>query len=80
MFGIVQCASNGVDYLCSETIAWAKTHAQDTRVPQALSLAVEATHYSPWQKSGNDWSKQAFTLLHCRYPDSPWTAKTKSRY
>jgi hypothetical protein len=81
---ITQRAANGVDYLCSETLAWAKTHPEDTRVPQALYLAVEATHYGPWQKygpnSGNEWSKQAFTLLHSRYPASPWTARTKYWY
>ena len=75
-----QRAANGVDYLCSETLAWAKVHPDDTRVPQALYLAVEATHYSAWQNSGNEWSKQAFTLLHSRYPASPWTAKTKYWY
>ncbi len=77
---IMQHAANGVDYLCSETIAWAKAHPDDTRVPQALYLAVEATHYGPWQKSGNEWSKQAFTFLHNRYPTSPWTVKTKYWY
>jgi hypothetical protein len=77
---IIDRAANGVDYLCSETLAWAKAHPNDTRVPQALYLAVEATHYGPWQNSGNEWSKQAFTLLHSRYPASPWTAKTKYWY
>ena len=81
---IMQRAANGVDYLCSETLAWAKAHPDDARVPQALYLAVEATHYGPWQKAGpnskNEWSKQAFTLLHSRYPASQWAAKTKYWY
>lgn len=77
---IMQRAADGVDYLCAETIAWAKAHPTDGRMPQALYLAVQATHYGPWQKSGNEWSKQAFTLLHSRYPDSQWAAKTKYWY
>jgi hypothetical protein len=73
-------------------IQWAKAHRDDPRVPEALHLAVEATHYgadTPLHQMveathhGSDtagasaYSKEAFQLLHRNYPHSPWTAKTK---
>ncbi|SPE41755.1 hypothetical protein SBA3_4580015 [Candidatus Sulfopaludibacter sp. SbA3] len=72
-------ASNSVNYLCAATLDWAKAHPQDGRVPQALHLAVEATHYGPADKSSG-YSRQAFDLLHRRYPNSEWTKKTKYWY
>jgi hypothetical protein len=72
-------AKSGVDYLCTQAIAWARAHSTDPRVPRALYLAVEATHYGP-STPRNPLSKQAFELLHLRYPDSEWAAKTKYWY
>jgi hypothetical protein len=73
-------AGNSVDYLCSETIAWAQGHPQDSRVPEALYLAVQATHYGPADGSSSAWSKRVFMLLHSGYPSSEWTKKTKYWY
>lgn len=77
---LVQRADNAVNYLCAEAIAWARTHPQDPRVPRALHLAVEATHYGPADRATGAYSHQAFDLLHARYPDSEWAAKTKYWY
>ncbi len=74
-----QRAKNSVNYLCSVTLDWARAHAQDPRVPQALYLAVEATHYGPSDKSST-YSRQAFDLLHKAYPNNEWTRKTKYWY
>ncbi len=74
-----QRAQNSVNYLCAQTLDWARTHPEDPRVPQALHLAVEATHYGPSDKSSS-YSRQAFDLLHRRYPNSEWTKKTKYWY
>lgn len=75
-------AVNGVNYLCAETLAWARSHPQDPRVPQALHEAVNATHYGPadTDKLSSGYSKQAFDLLHRRYPESEWTRQTKYWY
>jgi hypothetical protein len=73
-------AANSVNYLCAETLDWARTHPADPTVPQALHLAVEATHYGPKDAEGTKFSKQAFELLHRAYPKSEWTAKTKYWY
>ncbi len=77
---LVGRAGNAVNYLCSEAIAWARQHSQDDRIPQALYLAVEATHYGPADKNSSAYSKLAFDLLHRRYPNSEWTKKTKYWY
>ena len=76
---LLETAANSVNYLCTETIAWAHSHPQDPRVPQALYLAVEATHYGP-SAPKNPLSQQAFDLLHRTYPNSEWTQKTKYWY
>ena len=73
-------AANAVNYLCAETLAWARSHPQDARVPQALHEAVNATHYGPADKTSSGYSKQAFDLLHRRYPDSEWARQTKYWY
>jgi hypothetical protein len=72
-------------------IDYAKDHANDPAVPEALALTVRATRYgaSDWrdqasekasQKATTAVSKAAFQLLHTRYPKSPWTAKTPYYY
>jgi hypothetical protein len=74
-------AGNAVNFLASETIAWATAHPQDPRVPQALHLVVEATHFGPADgKKSKEYSKQAFDILHRKYPTSEWTKKTKYWY
>ena len=73
-------AENAVNFLCSVTLNWAGTHPNDARVPQSLYLAVEATHFGPADKASSPYSRQAFDLLHKRYPNSEWTKKTKYWY
>ena len=72
-------AGKSVDYLCGQAIAWAKAHPDEPRNPHALYLCVEATHYGPTEPK-NPYSKQAFDLLHKRYPKSEWATKTKYYY
>ncbi len=74
-------AANSVNYLSAAAIEWAKAHPDDSRVPEALHLVVEATHYgSSAGASSSPYSKEAFSLLHRRYPNSPWTQQTKYWY
>lgn len=68
-------APQASDYLCGETVAWARAHPDDPRVPEALHLAIRATRFTSGQHT-TTFPKQAFTLLHTRYPDSKWTALT----
>jgi hypothetical protein len=67
------------DYLAGQTVEWARSNPTDPRAPEALHLAVRATRYGcDVGKSGS--SKEAFQLLHRRYPDSDWARKTKYYY
>ena len=68
-------------------IDWANAHPDDPRVPEALHNVVRAWRYGcgeanqaatveePKDNTPN-YSKQAFDILHKRYPDSEWTKKT----
>jgi hypothetical protein len=66
----------GGTWLVYQTLEWAKAHPDDPRVPEALHLAVRATRYACSDSDMGDYSKQAFTLLHTRYPKSKWAALT----
>ena len=65
------------NWLCRETLAWAVAHRDDPRVPEALHLAVRSTRYGCADRETGGWSKQAFQLLHRRYPKSEWAKKTR---
>lgn len=66
--------------LCKKVLAFAKSSPQDSRIPEALSLAVKATRFGERDSSTSKLSKECFVLLHNKYPKSPWTAKTKYFY
>ena len=65
------------NYLCQQVIEWATKNPNDPRVPEALHLAVNTTRYGCTDKQTGRWSKAAYDLLHRKYPQSPWTLKTK---
>jgi hypothetical protein len=58
-------------------LAWAKRHPEDPLVPEALHRIVMVVRYGCHSDPANgELSKAAFDLLHKRYPNSDWTAKT----
>jgi len=63
-------------WLGEQTIAFAKNHPEDPRVPEALHRVVKATRFGCEDKNTGTTSKSAFQLLHRRYPASEWTKKT----
>ena len=67
------------DYLCRQAVAWARAHPDDPRVPEALHLAVRTTRYTRGEHTTTS-PKQAFALLHARYPKSKWAAMTPYWY
>jgi hypothetical protein len=73
-------AATGVNYLCGIAIEYAKAHPEDPRVPEALHLAVRATRYGITDDASHAFSKQAFEILHRRYPNSEWAKNTKYYY
>jgi hypothetical protein len=66
-----------VDATFRLVLTWAKAHPDDPRVPQALHRAVKSARYGC---TSGELSRQAFQLLHKRYPKSEWTRKTKYWY
>lgn len=77
---LVKDAPAGADYLAWAVLQWARTHRDDPRVPQALHLAVRGTRLGCKTNETGTYSREAFTLLHDRYPNSEWTAKTRYWY
>ena len=68
------------NYLTKQVLERAKTDPQDPHVPQALYLAVRATHYGCSNTETSSFSKAAFEVLHKNYPENEWAAKTKYYY
>jgi tetratricopeptide (TPR) repeat protein len=77
---LAERAAVATNFLCAETLAWAKPHPGDPRLPEALYLAVRATRYGPADKSTRDYSRRSFELLHRRFPNSEYARKTKYWY
>lgn len=82
----ISCAPR---FLGQRVLDYAQTHPADSRLPEALALTVRATHYAclSWQgdskqaaQENTAISKTAFNLLHQRFPNSPWSARTKFYY
>jgi hypothetical protein len=63
-------------YFAPVVLGWAKTHPDDPRVPEALHYFVRATRYGCVDKSIGRYSREAFDLLHRKYPKSEWTKNT----
>jgi hypothetical protein len=66
----------GPQWLGKIAVDWAVAHSDDPRVPEALHLTVRAWRYGCIENIGENYSKQAFELLHKRYPLNEWTKKT----
>ncbi|HEX6044976.1 MAG TPA: hypothetical protein VFZ22_10845 [Pyrinomonadaceae bacterium] len=71
---VVTAAPN---YLAQQTIQWGTKNPADTRVPEALHLAVTSTRFGCTDQDTGRWSKAAFDLLHRKYPNTSWAKKTK---
>jgi len=72
----LQSLPSAPDWLAAQTLAFARAHPQDPRVPEALYLVVRATRYGCTGNQTSDFSHRAFDLLHRRYPATDWAAKT----
>ncbi len=64
------------DYLGKQIIDWARKTPADSRVPEALHWVVRSTRYGCGNDETSAVSKEAFQLLHRKYPKSEWTKKT----
>jgi hypothetical protein len=66
------------EYLARQAVKWVRNNPADPRAPEALHLAVRAVRYGCGATEGA--SKEAFQLLHQKYPGSEWARKTKYWY
>ncbi len=66
----------GPDELGRRVLDWARRNPSDPRVPEALHRIVRATRLGCTTDATGAISKDAFQLLHTRYPKSPWAART----
>lgn len=67
------------EHLGGIVLAWARTHPGDPRVPEALHLVVRATRVGA-SRPKSPTSRDAFSLLHRRYPRSEWADRTPYWY
>lgn len=71
---------NGSNYLSKIAIEWANGHPEDPRVPEALYRTVRSTRYGCAMDKSRNFSREAFQILHRKYPKSEWTKKTPYWY
>lgn len=86
----LQQLPDSVIVIGQRVVDYAKDHADDPQVAEALALTVRAGHYAceTWdphrladaKSEYTPVSKAAFELLHRRYPKSPWALKTRYYY
>ena len=70
----------GPDYMGHVVLDWAKAHPDDQHLAEALHLVVRATRYGCSDDGTAQISKQAFDVLHARYPNSSWAKQTPYWY
>jgi hypothetical protein len=69
------------NYFAEMILSYEKNHPKDTRMPEALSLAVKMTKYSTCKNDETSkYSKKMFKLLHDKYPNSVWAKQTTVYY
>ena len=57
-------------------MTWAQKNPADARVAEALHRVVRATRLGCTSDGSGDVSREAFTLLHKRFPRSEWAKQT----
>jgi len=67
-------------FLSSTALAWYGSQPDDPRLPEALSLAVKSSRFGCTDENSRGPVRQAFRVLHNRFPKSPWTARTPYWY
>jgi hypothetical protein len=67
-------------YLSAAVVFYAQLHLDDPRVPEALALAVRSTRYGCTDAGTGKVSRQAYDLLHAKFPKSDAAARTRFWY
>jgi hypothetical protein len=64
-------------WLGARILAFARAHPDDPRVPEALHRVVRAQRLGCGGDAAREQAREAFQLLHRRYPASAWTKRTR---
>ncbi len=67
---------NSATFLTRRAVEFALKNPQNRETPEILHLAVRSTRYGCTDENTIKLSKQAFNILHKRYPNSTWTKQT----
>jgi hypothetical protein len=67
---------NSATALARRAVEFANKYPNNPKVPEILHLAVRTTRYGCTDDSTGKFSKQAFDILHKRFPNSAWTKQT----
>jgi hypothetical protein len=68
------------DYIAAQTLEWAKARPADPNVPEALARVVDGWRWNCGKEDKWTLARDAFNVLHRRYPQSEWTKRTKYWY
>lgn len=69
-------SGKAMDFLGSIVLAWARSHPNDPRVPEALHRQIRGTRVTCDGERDTAINRQAFRLLKTRYRNSVWARKT----
>ncbi len=72
----ITASGNSATFLARRAVEFANRNPNHPQTPEMLHLAVRSTRYGCIDGDTLKYSKEAFTILHKRYPKSEWTAKT----
>lgn len=68
------------DYLSSRVIEFSKTLPNNPDLPEALHLVVKTTRFGCTGDKTSEYSKNAFRILHKKFPKSEWANKTQFHF
>jgi hypothetical protein len=69
-------AGSAPTYLSTAVVNWARSHPGDSRLAEALFLAVRTSRFGCTDGKSTTFVKQAFELLHLRFPNSEYAKRT----
>lgn len=72
----LKASGNSATNLTRRAVEFAIANPNHPQTPEILHLAVRSTRYGCKDAETGNFSKQAFQILHKRYPNSDWTKKT----
>jgi len=72
----IAALTGGANFLATQTARWANDKPNETRLPEALYLAVKATRYGCQNCATGKASKAAYDVLNKRFKTTEWKNKT----